>query len=124
MRAFHVSNLHLSGAASTENEMQTDDASETASNASTETQEPEHLAEDLYFEDGNVIIRADHLVFRVHRSVVERESRVFRDELLPQARSHVQGHYAGCADVRLAGVYEGEVSGFLKAICNPMTYVF
>lgn len=103
--------------------MQTDDGSETESDGSTETQESEDHAEDLYFEDGNVIIRAGHLVFRVHRSLLERESKVFRDKLLPWARIRNEGRYAGCVEVRLAREYEGEVSGFLKAICNPMSYV-
>ena len=43
-----------------------------------EADEPEkHLG--LWFDDGNIILRAEIVLFRVHRSMLSRHSKVFED---------------------------------------------
>ena len=43
---------------------------------------------ELWFEDGNVLLIADSMSFRVHKSVLSRSSEFFRDMLsLPQPSS-------------------------------------
>ena len=44
--------------------------------------------DELWFEDGNIVLVVDHTALRVHRSLLARKSTVFSDMLsLPQAYS-------------------------------------
>jgi hypothetical protein len=41
--------------------------------------------DDLWFEDGNIVLITSNIAFRVHRSILSRHSRVFRNMLtIPQ----------------------------------------
>lgn len=96
--------------------IQVDDADDAGDNVSAGTGGKDTPIERLCFADGNVVIRASDWVFRVHRSLLERESKVFEKKLLPKARRIAEGDYAGCLEVCLSEEYKYEVIGFLDAI--------
>ncbi|KAJ7061527.1 hypothetical protein C8F01DRAFT_1057450 [Mycena amicta] len=76
-----------------------------------------HRVEDLWFEDGNIVIQAGNAQYRVFRSVLARHSSVFQDMLSfpqPQDAELVDG----CSLVRLPDS-EVEVTPFLKALFDP-----
>ncbi|KAJ7672430.1 hypothetical protein DFH06DRAFT_1467891 [Mycena polygramma] len=68
--------------------------------------------EELWFEDGNLVIQADTRCFRVYRGVLGAQSPVFRDMLPQPADSET---IEGCPVVRLPDS-EGDVACFLRAI--------
>lgn len=59
------------------------------------TEEIEHLPrhEDLWFEDGNIVVAVSDLSFRLHRGVLARHSSIFKDMFqLPQAAEVPMAH--------------------------------
>ena len=58
---------------------------------------------EYWFEDGNIILQADNILFRIHRSVLSRSSQIFKDAFaMPQPPSHENDHIEGCPVVPLA----------------------
>ncbi|KAJ7500465.1 hypothetical protein B0H11DRAFT_1714417 [Mycena galericulata] len=81
-----------------------------------ETNLPRHV-EDLWFEDGNIVIQAGNSQFRVYRGVLAARSSVFKDMLsVPQPPESEL--VDGCPLVRLTDS-EMEVEVFLKALFLP-----
>ena len=71
--------------------------------------------EDLWFDDGNVVFQAQDAVFRVHKSVLCRESAFFRDMFsLPQPLT-LRETYDGCPLVKVQDSVE-DISLFLAVI--------
>ncbi|KAJ7438526.1 hypothetical protein B0H11DRAFT_1752724 [Mycena galericulata] len=78
---------------------------------------PPRRIEELWFEDGNIVIQAGNSQFRVYRGVLAARSSVFQDMLSfpqPQDSELVEG----CPLVRLTDS-EIEVGVFLKALFEP-----
>ncbi|KAF7311244.1 BTB domain-containing protein [Mycena kentingensis (nom. inval.)] len=78
-----------------------------------DTQQPHHV-EQLWFEDGNVVLQAGNAQYRVYRGTLARRSPVFRDLFSvpqPQDAELVEG----CPFVRLPDE-EVEVTPFLQAL--------
>jgi hypothetical protein len=79
--------------------------------------------EDLYFEDGNVIISTssggdDLIYFRVHKSVLSKQSVVFRDMFSLPSVSDVDTMYDGVPLVRVHDDAK-ELKQFLQGIYDP-----
>ncbi|KAJ7700677.1 hypothetical protein B0H17DRAFT_882729, partial [Mycena rosella] len=76
-----------------------------------------HRVEELWFEDGNLVLQAGNSQFRLHRSILAARSPVFQDMLsFPQPPESEL--VEGCPLVRLPDA-ESEVTVFLKAIFIP-----
>ncbi|KAL1720869.1 hypothetical protein EV715DRAFT_288795 [Schizophyllum commune] len=57
---------------------------------------------DIWFDDGNIILQAENLLFRVHRSLLARHSPVFKDVFdIPQPESSLEALIEGCPVVHL-----------------------
>ncbi|KAJ6567036.1 hypothetical protein B0H19DRAFT_1374367 [Mycena capillaripes] len=82
----------------------------------TEPTEPQRVQE-LWFEDGNLVIEAGKSRYRVYRGVLATRSSVFQDMLaFPQPPDSEL--VEGCPFVRLTDS-ESEVTSFLKALFEP-----
>ncbi|KAK7036043.1 BTB domain-containing protein, partial [Favolaschia claudopus] len=82
-----------------------------------ETSREPHRLEDLWFDDGNLVIQAQSTLYRVYRGFLSSRSTVFEDMLAfpqPPDAELVEG----CPLVRLPDP-ENEVTPFLKAIFLP-----
>jgi hypothetical protein len=84
--------------------------------------EPPSLAlcqcEELWYEDGTVVLRAGNLLYRVYSGMLSRESAFFKSMFsLPQAGDGGE-RYEGLPFVHLHD-NEYEVTEFLKAIHYP-----
>lgn len=55
---------------------------------------------DLYFEDGNVILRCERTLFCVHRSLISKHSEIFRD-LFGSETKKPQEFFRGCLFIPL-----------------------
>ncbi|KAL1726927.1 hypothetical protein EV714DRAFT_286886 [Schizophyllum commune] len=57
---------------------------------------------DIWFDDGNVVLQAENVQFRVHRSLLARHSPVFKDVFgVPQPKSSSEALVEGCPVVHL-----------------------
>lgn len=75
-----------------------------------------HRAPELWFEDDNLILRAENSLFRVSKGVLAARSSVFRDMLsFPQTDTDGEEHIEGCPVVRLHDT-AADVTCFLRAI--------
>ncbi len=81
---------------------------------------------DLWFSDGSIVLKTEALLFRVHKSILARESTVFNDMFaFPTDGSHSDGstsnadEYEGLAVVPLIGDDETAVICLLKMIYEP-----
>ena len=73
--------------------------------------------ESLWFEDGNIIIQAGSIQYRVYRGILAKHSPVFKDMLaFPQPPDSEL--FDGCPVVRLPDP-EVEVTLFLRALYDP-----
>ncbi|KDR79569.1 hypothetical protein GALMADRAFT_277900 [Galerina marginata CBS 339.88] len=64
--------------------------------------EPPTRSTEFWFEDGNIIIQAETTQYRVHRGVIARHSKVFRDMTgLPQPDTSSESLLEGCPIVYL-----------------------
>ena len=71
---------------------------------------------DLYFDDGNIVLIADEVAFRVHSSILSLRSPVFKDMLaMPQPAS--TDTFDGCPVVNLPDCW-CDVAPFLDFIYN------
>ncbi|KAJ7061492.1 hypothetical protein C8F01DRAFT_1057403 [Mycena amicta] len=76
-----------------------------------------HRVEDLWFEDGNIVLQAGSAQYKVYRGTLSRQSPVFQDMLsFPQPADAEL--VDGCPLVRLPDP-ELEVTPFLKALFEP-----
>ena len=72
--------------------------------------------QDLYFDDGNVVIEAQGTVFRVYRGLLSRHSPVFASMLaLPPEAESSMDTYDGCAMVHCSDSTHN-MEAFLKAL--------
>ncbi len=77
---------------------------------------------DLWFSDGSVVLRTESYLFRVHKSILARESTVFADMFaFPANAGHDRSQdfgeqYEGLAVVPLIGDDETAVIHLLKLI--------
>lgn len=85
--------------------------------------EPESLMPgDVWLEDGNVILAAQGVSFRAHRSVLSRNSEVFQDMFaFPQPEKQSE-NLEGCPVVQLSD-NASELSHFLSALYDGRRYV-
>lgn len=60
-----------------------------------------HHHQDLYFEDGNIVLLAKNTYFKLHKGVLARQSKKFQDMF-----SNPQGSYDSCPVVRLSDSQE------------------
>lgn len=74
----------------------------------------------LWFEDGNIVIQAQHTVYKVHKSLLCRESPLFADTLsLPQSAVQVPDEvYDACPLLRVQEPAEG-ITVLLQALFDP-----
>ena len=84
------------------------------------TSEPSDPVKDesLWFEDGNIVLQADDVVFKVYRGILIRESTVFRDMFsLPQPNtpSASTEYYDGCRLVKMHDDFE-DLEMFLHSL--------
>ena len=72
--------------------------------------------EEYYFDDGNMILVADNVAFRVHKSVLARHSNFFRQIIVQQPVS-LEGidYFDGCFVIRLPD-RSFEVSDLLRIL--------
>ncbi|KAF8205575.1 hypothetical protein K438DRAFT_1964008 [Mycena galopus ATCC 62051] len=83
--------------------------------------QPAERVQDLWFEDGNLVIQAGNSQYRVYRGVLAMHSPIFQDMLsLPQPPDSEL--VEGCPLVRLTDSEE-EVTSFLKAIFHPIFFM-
>ena len=60
-----------------------------------------------WFADGNVVLKAENSLFRVHQSILSRHSQIFKDTFaMPQVPSQEDEHIEGCPVVPLADTAE------------------
>ncbi|KAF7314955.1 BTB domain-containing protein [Mycena indigotica] len=81
-----------------------------------EQTEPRHI-EELWFEDGNIVVQAGFAQYKVFHGMLARHSDVFRD-MLSFPQPHESELVEGCPLVRLPDS-EVEVTPFLKAMFIP-----
>jgi hypothetical protein len=74
-------------------------------------------SDDLWFNDGNIVLRAENTVYRVHIGMLAGNSSVFRTMLaLPQPAGNDAETYDGCPLVLMPdSAYD--MDQFLKALC-------
>lgn len=73
----------------------------------------------FYFEDGSIILDVECTLFRVHQSVLSRQSEVFRSMfslIQPDDTPMVDG----CPSVQLAGDSSKDVEEFLGTLYDPL----
>ena len=76
----------------------------------------------FWFEDGNVVLQAEHTQFRLHRSVLSMHCPIFRDMFacsLPENGPTVDG----CPLVNLSETLE-DVKNFVKILYRSIRWVF
>lgn len=77
---------------------------------------------DVWLEDGNVILVAQGVSFRVHRSVLSRNSEVFQDMFaFPQPEGEHSECLEGCPVIQLSDRHT-ELSHFLSALYDGRRY--
>jgi hypothetical protein len=74
-------------------------------------------AEELWFKDGNIVLRAEDTVFRLYKGILAANSSVFHTMLdLPQSAVNHEEMYEDCPLVHMPdSAYE--TREFLKAMC-------
>jgi hypothetical protein len=72
--------------------------------------------EELWFEDGNIVLRAEHTIFRLYKGFLASHSSIFHDMLaLPQPADGSAETYENCEVVYMNdSAYE--MTEFLKAL--------
>ncbi|KAI0091069.1 hypothetical protein BDY19DRAFT_933534 [Irpex rosettiformis] len=73
---------------------------------------------NLWFEDGNVILIAEDIGFRVYRGVLARQSEVFRDTFQIPQPAAVENDLQDCAIVRLSDDSAEEIAIVLNILYN------
>ena len=83
--------------------------------------------EDLWFDDGNVVLIAENTGFRLFRGLLSRQSEIFRGMFqMPQSEATAAEMYEGCPVVRVVedGAEEWvEVLGILSESSKSQQYV-
>lgn len=70
----------------------------------------------FWLEDGNVILVAENMGFRVHRTILSMHSAFFRDMFsLPQPQTP-GGFIEGCPDVRMVGDTPEDIALMLRVM--------
>ena len=58
---------------------------------------------EYWFDDGNIILQADNILFRVHQSMLSRYSPIFKDTFaIPQPPFQENEHLDGCPVIALS----------------------
>ena len=72
---------------------------------------------DVWFDDGTVILQAEHTLFKVYFGILQAQSPFFRDMFaLPQVDSDLSEKYEDCPLVTMQGDSAADVRVFLKAL--------
>jgi len=62
---------------------------------------------EYWFQDGNIVLQVENTLFRVHQSILSRESQIFKDTFsMPQVPSQEDELIEGCPVVRLSDTAE------------------
>ena len=62
---------------------------------------------EYWFQDGNVVLQAEDTLFRIHRSIISRQSQIFEDMFsMPQVPSQEDELIEGCPVVQLSDTAE------------------
>ncbi|KAJ6505867.1 hypothetical protein C8R47DRAFT_945928, partial [Mycena vitilis] len=81
-------------------------------------------AEDLWFPDATLIVRAENTIFRVHSGIICACSSVFRDmNTFPHLKPHEADIYEGTPVVRLHDTAR-DVEVFLRAVFDSAVPFF
>lgn len=76
-------------------------------------------SQDVWFEDGNCVLRAENIIFKVYSGLLMQSSPVFRDMFSmpqPDTEDPNQETYEGYHVIRMEGDSATELTRFLKAI--------
>lgn len=91
------------------------------------TEAPEDVCEherpaSPWFDEGDIVIRAEGILFKAYERTLTQQSELFRDLLaLPQP---VDAEVLdGCYVVQLEGVSKKDISLFLRCLHDPAEYV-
>jgi hypothetical protein len=80
---------------------------------------PPTRSEDIYLDDGNIVLVAQDVAFRVHRSQLARHSEVFCDMLALAEQPTDAEAFDGCPVVRLSDMCK-DVSELLRVLYDHM----
>lgn len=74
-------------------------------------------SEEVWFADGNLVLQAENIVFKVYQGILTQESSLFRDMLsLPQPPDQSSADiYEGCHLVKVQDTAE-DITTFLSAL--------
>lgn len=65
------------------------------------------IRSEFWYEDGNIVLQAEDTLFRVHQSVLSRQSQIFKDTFaMPQTPSQQNEHIEGCPVIPLSDTAE------------------
>lgn len=79
---------------------------------------PAAVLSDIWFEDGNIVLQAEATQFKVHRSMLGRNSSVFKDMFaIPQPSTSQAELVEGCVVVQLSDSAV-DVTHVLRAVCE------
>ncbi|RPD55357.1 hypothetical protein L227DRAFT_309405 [Lentinus tigrinus ALCF2SS1-6] len=73
------------------------------------------LDDKVRLSDGNIVVIAENVAFRVHKSILAQHSEVFRD-ILALPSSHTSDLVDGCEVVRVSDTSE-DMRHFLLVLC-------
>jgi hypothetical protein len=80
---------------------------------------------EVWHDDGNLVLQAKNMLFRVHRSILKRRSGVFSDMLaVPQPETSIIELVDGCPVVQLPEDDPFDIEHALRAMYNERKYVF
>jgi hypothetical protein len=76
----------------------------------------------FWFEDGNVVLQAEHTQFRLHRSVLSMHSPIFKD-MFACSQPENGPTVDGCPLIHLSDTLE-DVKNFVKILYRSIKWVF
>ena len=80
---------------------------------------PPERCSDVWYNDGNVVLQAEHMLFKVYLGILQAQSPFFRDMFtLPQQDSNLSEKYEDCPLVVMQGDRAADVRVFLKALLD------
>lgn len=78
---------------------------------------------DVWYDDGNVVLQAEHMLFKIYLGILQAQSPFFRDMFtLPQQDSNMSEKYEDCPLVVMQGDRAADVRVFLKALLDSQFY--
>lgn len=81
------------------------------------TEQSTERCPDVWFDDGNVVLRAEDTLFKVYLGILQAQSPFFSDMFtLPQAEDDLSEKHGDCPLVTMHGDRAADVRVFLKAL--------